>query len=122
VVGGPAAVFGADVPFAETGCGVADLGEDVAHRAFPGDEAAVVSAQRDGVVAGADGVSAGHQRRSRRRALRFDDVVRKFQALLGEPVDAFGVGAAQDAAAEAPELTQAEIVDVEKDDVGSVGH
>ncbi len=48
--------------------------------------------------------------------------MRQLDALLGEFVHALGIGAAQNAAAVAAELAHAEVVDVEKQDVGFTCH
>jgi hypothetical protein len=46
----------------------------------------------------------------------------KLQSLLGELVDALGIGAAQDPSAEAPKLTQAEVINMKINDIRSVSH
>ena len=122
VIGREAAVFGADVPLAVDRGRVTGFRQDGADGALPRDDAAAVAAERDGVVAGADRETSGHQRRAGRRALRLDDVVRQLRAFLCEIVHAPGIGAAQDAAAVATQFSHAEVVDVEKQNVWFLCH
>src|SRR4051812_22923725 len=107
VVGRETAVLGADMPFAVDRGGVAGFRQDRADGALPGNEAAAVAAERDGVVSRADRETSGHQRRAGRRTLRLDDVMRQLDALLSKRVHALGVGAAQNAAAVATEFAHA---------------
>ena len=122
VVGREAAVFGADVPLAVDRRGIAGFRQDRCDGALPGDDAAAVAAERDGVVAGPDREASGHQRRTGRRALRLDDIMGELGAFLGEGVHAHGIGAAQLAAAVAAQFSHAEVVDVEEQNVWFLGH
>jgi hypothetical protein len=80
---------------------------------------------RHAVGAGADWVASGHQRRAGWRALRFRGIVRQTEPLLGERVDPVCPGAAKRTAAVTAQLTEAEVVDMEEEDVrqpaGAVG-
>src|SRR4029078_9326999 len=98
-------------PLAVDRGGITGFRQDRSDGALPLDDAAAIAAERDGVVARTGRGAAGHQRRAGRRALRLDDVVRQLDALLGEIVHTLGIGAAQNAAALAAEITHAEGVD-----------
>ena len=50
-----------------------------------------IAAERDGMIAGPDRKASRHQRRTGRRALRFDHIVRQLRALFREGVHALGV-------------------------------
>lgn len=75
-----------------------------------------------GVVPRPDRVPAGQQRRPGGGALRLGRVVGQPVSLLGERVDPPGPRSPQRPAAVAAQLTEAEVVDVEEQDVRLVRH
>ena len=111
----------ADVPLAIDGGGVAGPRQDVAHGLLPGHQTARQPRQLHGAVARADGVAAGQQRRPGRRALGFGREIEQLQPLPGEAVQPRCFCAAQDASAVTAQLTHAEIVDVDIENVGWPG-
>src|SRR5437660_8770806 len=122
VVGGPAPIAVTDVPFAHAHRRVAGIREHIAQPPIPTYDSRVSSRHRDRVIAAANGVTAGKQRRTRWCALRLGRIVEQLKALGGELIDATRVGAAQDAAAVTAQLAIAQVVYVEVNDVGSIRH
>src|SRR5437868_15494061 len=112
VVGGPAPIAVTDVPFAHAHRRVAGVREDIAQRALPTDDSRVSSRHRDRVIATANGMTAGKQRRTRWCALRLGRIVEQLQALGGELIDATRAGAAQDSAGVRAQLAIALVVHV----------
>src|SRR6185437_11359463 len=108
----------ADMPLADAGGGISAGRKNVAHGPLPGHEPTFLAGQSDGVIAGANGIAASHQRRARRRALRLGGEIEQLHSLGCECIDALRVGAPEDATPVAAEFAVAEIVDEEVDDVG----
>ena len=110
----------ADVPFAEGAGRVASFGEQIAERDLPRRESVVTLArQRHAAVAGANRQATRQDRRTRRRALRFDVVVPEAQSLRRKPIDARRGSKAAIAAYVSP----ADVVAKNENDVGlALGH
>ena len=78
------------------------------------------SAERDRMRSRADRVASREQGRARRRARRFRAVVRQPEPLRRERVDPGGLRAPERPPAVAAQLAEAEVVDVEEQDVRSI--
>jgi hypothetical protein len=120
VVGGPATVTIADVPLTHAHGREAGVREDIAQGALPGDDAGFRAGQGDGVIAGADGKTAGEQRGPRRRALRLGRIVEQFKTLASELVNAPGFRAAQNTSTIAAQFAVAKVVYVKIHNIGAL--
>jgi hypothetical protein len=113
-----ASVGAAKMPFAESRCGVADAGQKLCNGDLPLGQTFKSLADRDGVRAGADREAAGHDRRSTRRALRFDVEIGQPRAFGRQPVDTRSRRSPGDPATVNPEFAVAEIVHQDENDIG----
>ena len=108
-----------EVPFAEDGRRVARVLEQLPHRVGLARKrigrAARYGGKRQPI---ADRVLPRHQRRARRCAGGFDQILRETQALTGEAVDIWRRCAAQFAPAVGSEIAVADVVGEDKNDVG----
>ncbi len=106
------------MPLAVHRARVAGFAQHVSERLLPLHQTpAALGSDGHAVRAGADGVAAGQQPRARRRALRLRGVVRQAETLPSERVDPLCPGAAKRTAAVTAQLTEAEVVDMEEEDV-----
>ena len=109
----------ADVPLPERGGRISGIGEQLAERVLPrGEPVVALPGQRHAAVAGANGQTAGQQRRARRRALCLDVVVLEPQSLRGQGIDPWRRGNT----AVAADVPPAHVVADDEDDVGLVRH
>src|SRR4051812_28844500 len=111
------------MPLAVRRAGVTGVGQKVAECSFPRDQPpATGGSQRHAVVSRADCVPSGEERRSRRRALRFRGVVGKPETLRGKRIDTTRPGPTERSTAVTTQLTEAEVVDMKKQDIGTTTH
>ena len=78
------------------------------------DDTSTVAAECDRVISGAYRKSSRHEGRSRRCALRLNHVMRQLGAFACKRIHSLSVGAAENAAAVAPKLTHAKVIDMEE--------
>jgi hypothetical protein len=118
VVGRPASIGVANVPFADDIASVAEWCKHVGDGPFPSHQPSHGTRKHHVLVARTNGISPGHQRRTGWSTLRLRCEVEQSHPLFCETVDTRRPGSPQKAATVAAQLAVAEVVHQEIDDVG----